>query len=432
MKKIIYLFAFAALFVACEKEEMSTPPLSVEDPLAEVIRIAQEGAAMLDDAQTRSVVARRIDRSSISCKINPATRAGEADDTLYYVVNYADNAGFAIVSANENASDGARLIAVTESGSYTAGEKTENEGFNMYVNAMEAYYAALPDTIPIIDPPARDEVDPGVVYESEEYSAWSSVAELLSVKWGQDSPYNTEAPYRPNINPYTGEILYYSQSYAGCGPIAIAQILTYHNYPETINLTYDNHTNTIISLDWNAIKMHSQTQTCTGCNAETTIAQLVRQIGELANASYYTNITTVTQTGILNALSCLGYEHTECLTYSWGAVVDEFNNARPVFIGARDSNGSGHVWVLDGYKTRECIRYEIDLIANTKVEIDRYDCNYVHCNWGYNGSYDGYYQDGIFDSQQFYQLDDSSDSTDSSWSYTIEPFIITNIKPLAL
>jgi len=69
MKKIIYLFAFAALLVACEKEEMSTPPLSVEDPLAEVIRIAQEGAAMLDDAQTRSVVARRIDRSSISCKI---------------------------------------------------------------------------------------------------------------------------------------------------------------------------------------------------------------------------------------------------------------------------------------------------------------------------------------------------------------------------
>ncbi|MBQ3186614.1 MAG: Spi family protease inhibitor [Alistipes sp.] len=172
MKKIIYLFAFAALFVACEKEEMSTPPLSVEDPLAEVIRIAQEGAALLDDAQTRSVVARRIDRSSISCKINPATRAGEADDTLYYVVNYADNAGFAIVSADENASDGARLIAVTESGSYTAGEKTENEGFNMYVDMLSAYFGepSNKDSLLLIQPSPEYMGDSITEYTSYEYS----------------------------------------------------------------------------------------------------------------------------------------------------------------------------------------------------------------------------------------------------------------------
>ena len=50
-------------------------------------------------------------------------------------VNYADNAGFAVVSttrSNENP-----LLVVTEAGNYTPGEETENEGFNMYMDLLK-------------------------------------------------------------------------------------------------------------------------------------------------------------------------------------------------------------------------------------------------------------------------------------------------------
>ena len=196
MKNLFLLIGMVAfLATACEKEEMVTPFEQQEDPLAEVIRIAQEGAAMLGDAETRSAVGRRIDRSRISCKINPATRAGESDDTLYYVVNYADNAGFAIVSANEEAPDGARLIAVTESGSYTAGEQTENEGFNMYMD-MVANSRGIID-IPII----RDSLpnyDLGEEVIEDYYSDWTTVGPYIQVKWGQgkyNEGYDSDYPY---------------------------------------------------------------------------------------------------------------------------------------------------------------------------------------------------------------------------------------------
>ncbi len=128
MKHFLTLSFFAVFLISCEKVE-DIAPNKVSDPLAEVIRIAQEGAAMLDDCDTRASIGRRIARNRISCKVRPSTRSGELDDTLYYVVNYADDAGFAIISANKRKGNH-ELLAVTEIGSYAAGEETDNEGFN--------------------------------------------------------------------------------------------------------------------------------------------------------------------------------------------------------------------------------------------------------------------------------------------------------------
>ena len=129
MKRLLYLLLVCGLFAVCEQSEIVAPAQPLKASLADVIRIAQEGAAMLNDATSRTIITRRIDLNRINCRVKPATRANSATDTLYYVVNYADDAGFAIVSANENASDGARLIAVAEAGGYdnTAGNYIDRD-----------------------------------------------------------------------------------------------------------------------------------------------------------------------------------------------------------------------------------------------------------------------------------------------------------------
>lgn len=424
MKKIIYLFAFAALFVACEKEEMSTPPLSVEDPLAEVIRIAQEGAAMLGDAQTRSVVARRIDRSSISCKINPATRAGEADDTLYYVVNYADNAGFAIVSADDNASDGARLIAVTESGSYTAGETTENEGFNMYID-MLSFGPPTTDSL-ITENPGRF---PGDILDSiVTLTDWVQVQPMVSVTWNQGYPYNQFCPMQKED---TTQL-----SVVGCAPVAVAQIFSAYGIPETFNCSFDDNVSNNYSscaLNWTGINSTNWRYTSQN-NYTEQVAMLLREVGHRCSA-IYDQETTAYLTDIIHTIPTFGYKIPVSTTYNYLTIVEELINARAVLMGGHrikeNNQVSGHAWVVDGYKSRDRdVAYYTYLDDGSYVlwETKHEDLDYLHINWGYSGQDNGYFKAGVFDLSQGYEYDYATISHIQR-AYTFNFELITHISP---
>ena len=140
MKRITILLAVFGILTACQKgdeihltNQKEHQPLTSNISIEEAIQIAMEGASMLEDSPiTRSHIARSVDRNNIKPYVKAATRADEEADTLFYVVNYADSAGFALVSSSRIHGD--PLLAVTEQGSYTPGESTENEGFNYYIN----------------------------------------------------------------------------------------------------------------------------------------------------------------------------------------------------------------------------------------------------------------------------------------------------------
>lgn len=140
------------------------------------------------DSQSRSLASRRINYDGISCKIRPSTRSAGGNDTLYYVVNYADDKGFALVSADESVSDGARLLVVVERGSYTAGEESGITGFDDYINNISSFGYIRDTTILIPD---------NSHYEMEQtYSAWSSKGPYVQVMWDQGSSYfSMLAPY---------------------------------------------------------------------------------------------------------------------------------------------------------------------------------------------------------------------------------------------
>ena len=429
MKKLCLLIGMVAfLATACEKEEMVTPFEQQEDALADVIRIAQEGAAMLGDAETRSAVGRRIDHSRISCKINPATRAGESDDTLYYVVNYADNAGFAIVSANEEAPDGARLIAVTESGSYTAGETTENEGFNMYMDMVRDFSR---DTLLIPIQPDSSAFYDGIEIE-EWYSSWSQQGPFLTTKWGQGYKdfildkyvYNENFPYNKYCYNSEGSLCP-----AGCAAIAVAQIVAYHRYPTSFVVTFDG-SNRTQTLNWNSILTHigAPYNVCS-CTSHDALALLIREIGKRASMDYSPDGSGTTLQQARFAFSYLGYDQNPAQTYSYDLVKANIDMNRPLYMRGNDASGQGgHAWVVDGYKMRTHYYRAYDCSSGDRVLISSSTTTlkYIHINWGFDGRNNGYFCDNVFDLTQAYEYD-STTNNDQTYDFDSALQLMTGI-----
>ena len=400
MKRLLLLCALAIpCFMACEKmDEVVSPDVEQQqDPLADVIRIAMDGASMLEDGATRATANRRVNLDAISCKIHPATRAGEANDTLYYVVNYADNAGFAIVSADEHATDGERLLAVIEQGSYTAGETTGIGGFDGFVSLLDYEIIGGKDSLTL--DLSRYET---VMTESH----WSGVGPYLQVQWGQGgaygafpNSYNYDMPY----NKYC--IKNNALCPTGCAAVAMAQVMSYHKRPLTYTRYHDGSAaNT--TLDWDSIvtwvggEYDPEWDDADG----DAIAHLMREMGHRVNLEYGYNETNYSFDQISASLDTFGYTINPSLPYDYQTIVNELVQSRPVFIGGGETVNvlAGHLWVADGYKYNEQhhITYKITPLPRGDVYeiIQEYDetYRYLHYNWGYDGICNGYFADGVF------------------------------------
>ena len=95
---------------SCQEECITPEEVSSDDSSIhfekrsydEALAIAQESLSMLDDAKTRSGQCQTIDLSNTQYVLSNRTRSGQDTlDTLLYIFNFADDAGFSIVSANK-------------------------------------------------------------------------------------------------------------------------------------------------------------------------------------------------------------------------------------------------------------------------------------------------------------------------------------------
>ena len=334
------------VLTACEKSELDVVNIKQEQmtPLEVYLtRVAEEGIAMLGNAPTRSGSYRIVDSTRIKAALSSSTRSGKSD-TLYYVVNFADSAGFALVAADSTKP--APLIAVTEQGNYSPGEVT-NTGFDDFIMLLDEYEQS-PASIP------RDTTALGFQYGKVIVGPEWIVGPLLSTEWGQNLPYNAFC-----YDEETG-----AQSVSGCVPTAIAQIMAYHEHPSALSLThpYKGDLNSL-ELDWEQIKYHEKNGTSIygcWCADHTHLQHLMREIGERVKTVYYnrtdsngvvrfegaTNETTIIP-GIVN----LGYDVPPAFVpYARNEVVAELNARRPVYCqGLIPETNYGHAWVIDGY-----------------------------------------------------------------------------------
>ena len=416
-KKVIPIIVLLMIaVVSCTENivptEVVKPEVKLENrSLEEIIQIAQNAPSLFegkDETRGTTNVKKEIDLSSITGITNKGlTRTSGAIDTLLYVMNYADNNGYVIVSSKQGTPG---VIAYIEEGQYDLDE-IQNENTDIgYASKLASAYVASQRAI----------------YEPRplEDTFTLSIGPLLETAWGQHDP---EGIYCPN-------------GLAGCANTAMAQIMAYYEYPDTLQLTYDNADRDFQILNWDNIKLHKIRHTIPGLNGQNfciantethnAIGRLCRQLGEL-NLSDYWDVSengnpipnpdgTDTRESEMKATArSLGFTVEDWKAYNDTCLLDPLLDRHPVVVSGIRNGTNGHMWVVDGF-------LDMIITSYSAIEVGQsgpvtYREIYNHVNWGWDGRSNGYFLSNIFNVGNVYRPDPNVwGATNTSYIYNSE------------
>lgn len=199
---------------------------------------------------------------------------------------------------------------------------------------------------------------------------------LVTTRWNQDSPYNYNCP---TVSGY--------RSMTGCVATAAAQVMKYHNYPAegTGTISYkDGNSNTTRTLkldgkpfDWdNMLDSYSGTYTAAQRDA---VAYLMQAVGYASEMAYSPQASGAQSPTMLEGVKkYFGYNEKAVMLNrqdyplaQWEDLVYEnLKTVGPVYYAGDDAIQGGHAFVCDGYSSD----------------------GFFHFNWGWGGSYDGYFK----------------------------------------
>ena len=314
-------------------------------------------------------------------------------DSLLYLVNFENESGYAILSADERI--GTPIIAVTETGNIDVqsfnfnnrnieiGSSADDLSIDLPIfNDTNSFENTIVDVkTPIVTDMIVDFVSGKIVNRRPIISGnvgststnpyW--VAPILTTIWGQYDPYNLKCPDdNGKHNP------------AGCVAIAIGQVVAHFEAERTDkNKSYDWQVIKSVGkiADWQAIRSGNVSYNNTQCDE---ISTFIRDIGDMCCMDYGVDGSSSLPWKINNCLEDFGFENCD---FYWGYDIDDIKSSLvrgyPVIISAA-RQVFGHTWVIDGYDTR----YNPDDEDNNII---------VHCNWGWNGECNGFYYSGVFD-----------------------------------
>ncbi len=402
MKKYFLYLMCALAITACTNDELTELVLHEECnvvvtdsfyvPYETALKHALEAIDNGNTATTRSASPERRVASHYEYVANKMTRsANDGVEVRFHVINFEDNQGFALVSADSRTTP---VYAYSETGNIDIDDAIENSGFGDFMAAAEEFYMneiifpTLPDTIdtgtptPITPVPENPilhlpvvEVD-GVTYylSASDVLCTNPGGILVDVQWNQVWPYNYYCERNENADYECGY-----RDAAGCGPVAAGQIMSYFRYPETYNG---------VVFDWNLIlsfpyyyEPYSFYERCSE-EAKAT-SKLLKEIGVCAETQY-------------GVESGMPLDKTDDMFRNFGYLCDgpsNFTSERvkssldlygPVYMVGGNSEGY-HAWVIDAYRQTKTISiyyhsYEPYSVAFTTTSMDNV---YYHCNWGW-------------------------------------------------
>lgn len=222
----------------------------------------------------------------------------------------------------------------------------------------------------------------GDVEAAPEKAAEAAVAEdiaaLIKTKWNQTAPWNQNLTFEGK------------KCYVGCVPIAIGQLLYYwakkgYRRGCTASEAYITKTNLyevgalppVTSFDFD----HMVTGKPTTAAAKKAVADMLEKIGKAVHADYKPTATGVRHADSdprLTTCFRLGSKITRIYASKMGVpafcerIRKELGEGRPVLMTGSNSGGSStHAFLCDGYRAGD----------------DKF-----HFNWGWGGTYDGYYK----------------------------------------
>ncbi len=268
-----------------------------------------------------------------------------------------------------------------------------------------------------------------------------NVPALLQTRWNQSHPYNKYCPFDEN---------HHARTVVGCVATAMAQIMKYWNHPST---GIGSHSYTPRGMGWNSSSSYGEQTANFGDTTyiweymlnsyNSMISSDEKNEHAVALLSYHCGVAVdmmygPSATGGSGAYSSCGEWTTACAEHAfyeyfkyspdlvyrernsnvwynghyvetyyysdsaWNAMIDiELANGRPMYYDGSDSTG-GHAFVCDGS----------DLNG-------RY-----HFNWGWAGSYDGYYPTNRLN------LGGGGDGANATYTFNRDQGVIFGIVPL--
>lgn len=351
---------------------------------------AKESIGILGPS-TKSVTARTIESWNVATR--SSTKAGNSKcDTLFYVFNFEDNAGFSIIAASNSVQP---ILAVTESGRYVPGESTGNESFDYFMDKMIGTLSF--EGIP------REEY-----YWYGYEMVGDSCSRRVPVSWGQSSYYFYDYDGTSHEIEYGA---YCPNEYAGCAAVAIGQVMSYHRLPQSFtascNMGSDYSTGTSITLDWNYINAHPNNYSGNdNCDPyHKSVSALLREIGYRASTDYSNEYESGTNIyNIKNAVESFGIGCSTVANFSSFSAKNAIKTSGPIILYGNDQISSKlHAWVMDAYKdyTYSYCRYERAEDDGSRPIVTRRqiirESHMFHFNWGYYGRCNGWFAIGEFD-----------------------------------
>lgn len=360
----------------------------------------KQGGSKLRSSQKRQI--KSVETILQQHRNGSSLRAGKAStDGLFYLVNFEDSAGYAIIAADKRIKE--PILAIIDQGNTTSANLDD----------------ILADLDPIDEWEREESFHYMVTYAREltkiNDAGWT-IGKLslprLDTKWGQQGGYNK----------------YCLGSPAGCGPIAGAQILAYFNYLKPVLRVVqwrDEYNNSGTSgMDWKSIirkcREHDGELPSEASEEWDQVANLIRYVGLSMKASY--GGEDGTGTSIKNEIAGMrnmGLRASDKYVLKPSRIESTLDEGDLIFAGGYTRRfmwitWGGHSFVIDGY---------------VKATKDGKQQFLPHINWGWRGTDDGYYSLKLLRTSKPVISDGSrSSGSDSYFEYDLHMFSVGHRK----
>ena len=335
--------------------------LTVNVAMAQEVSVEVAQGRALDFLKSQTDGTKRVKGADVAPQVSLAYTSKSADKTCFYVFNAGEDDGFVIIGGDEAARE---ILGYCDHGSFDYDTAPEN--FKWWLGQYTEQIAQAEKA--------------GVTGARRAKAATNraNIDPLISVKWGQDEPFNNKiVGISADNQESTGFV-------TGCVATAMAQVMKFWQCPtqgqgsysyEYNGLTFSaNFGNT--TYDW-ANMLQTYSKTATGETADA-VATLMFHAGVSVDMAYGTDASGANSEDIGYALATyFGYdksvrnEFRTCYSdEAWEDLVyNELKKGHPVLYSGRAPTG-GHEFICDGYdKSHEMFTF----------------------NWGWNGWCDGSY-----------------------------------------
>ncbi|MHC1778516.1 MAG: C10 family peptidase [Lentimicrobium sp.] len=283
-----------------------------------------------------------------------------------YIFRLPDH-GFILISAEKAAFP---VLAYSPGSDWPSGELPDNAGawIDNYVSQVDRIRSS--NLMP--DQKIKDAWEHPLPFFTKQFKQERSVAPLTISLWNQGVFYNDSCPIEPQG---AG-----GRALAGCVPVALAQILFYHRFPErgTGFNAYFSHEYGTLSADFGNTTYNWSGMLARPDRFSSSLSQLIYHCGVSVNAVYSAGGTSAATADAADALiQYFGYadevvyhNKAEYSDSSWKSMIRlNLEQRLPLIYKGSPGGLGGHAWVCDGFEGDD----------------------FFHFNWGWSGFADGYY-----------------------------------------